>query len=140
MDFSQRGTQSAATHTPSTAAPAPHGKKRIKGMAWQRVIMFVLLLGITVVILAAAGLAVYGGTTQESKYLKEGNLQAVFLNNGQVYFGGITNLNSRYVRLSNVYYLRQSDSPQPDKNSGTSNANSNLSLVKLGCEIHGPED
>ena len=52
--------------------------------------------------------------------------QAVFITNGQVYFGHLRELNKEYAVLKNVYYLRQ-DQQQPN-------------LVKLGSEIHGPED
>ncbi|KKS44450.1 MAG: hypothetical protein UV05_C0006G0014 [candidate division CPR1 bacterium GW2011_GWA2_42_17] len=34
------------------------------------------------------------------------NYQAVFLTNGQVYFGQINSINDNYVKLSNIYYLR----------------------------------
>lgn len=70
--------------------------------------------------------------------IKHGQYQAVFLTNGQVYFGKYTDAGPRdNVTLSNIYYL-QSDSKtvQPaDKQ-----ADAKLSLVKLGSELHGPED
>jgi hypothetical protein len=57
--------------------------------------------------------------------------QAVFLNNNQVYFGKLTDVSSSYVTLSDVYYLRTaSDLEQA----------SSLNLIKLGGELHGPED
>lgn len=58
--------------------------------------------------------------------------QAVFLANNQVYFGSLQNEDANYVTLSNVYYLRTADDLQK---SGES-----LNLVKLGGELHGPED
>jgi hypothetical protein len=57
--------------------------------------------------------------------------QAVFLSNNQVYFGKLHDLNDTYVTLTNVYYLRTAS----DLDSG-----SNLNLIKLGGELHGPED
>lgn len=75
-------------------------------------------------------------------YLPTGNFphtmsigwQAVFLNNNQTYFGKLEDLNHDYVTLSNVYYLRAGDLQSKDDGSA------NLSLVKLGGELHGPED
>jgi len=81
--------------------------------------------------------------------------QAVFLSNGQVYFGKVSNLHSDYAQLTNIYYLQLGNSLQA-QNSGTSAENdasssttvavpsatdqSKLTLMKLGNELHGPED
>lgn len=66
--------------------------------------------------------------------LEDGKWQAVFLSNDQVYFGKITEVNSAYVSLKNVYYLRTSS--DLEKN----DPGQSLNLVKLGGELHGPED
>jgi hypothetical protein len=60
--------------------------------------------------------------------------QAIFLNNGQVYFGHLLNVKNEYV-LTNVYYLRVSQSLQPPASTAPA-----FDLVKLGGELHGPED
>lgn len=61
--------------------------------------------------------------------------QAVFLTNGQVYFGHLDNYNRKYLRLQNVYYLQAAQPLQQGQQ-----APANLNLVKLGNELHGPED
>lgn len=70
--------------------------------------------------------------------------QAVFLSNGQVYFGHLqTNLSGEYVQLTDVYYLQvnQSDQLNGDSTDTTSaDQQSNFALIKLGNEIHGPRD
>jgi hypothetical protein len=77
----------------------------------------------------------------EDKYVNNKGLQAVFLNGGQVYFGNITTLNGKYLRLNNIYYLRVNQTVQPNQTNANNAANSNdVSLVKLGCELHGPDD
>ena len=65
--------------------------------------------------------------------------QAVFLSNGQVYFGQSSSLNRDTVNLKNIYYLQVTQALQPD---GTPAAQQQgeLSLVKLGNELHGPVD
>ena len=63
--------------------------------------------------------------------------QAVFLNNNQVYFGHLKNYGREYVSLSNIFYLRAADSPQPSASIPSGSA---LQLVKLGSEPHGPQD
>ncbi len=61
--------------------------------------------------------------------------QAVFLTNGQVYFGKISKVNSDYIVLKNIYYLQANDSLQ-----GTTSQTQPFTLVKLGKELHGPTD
>ncbi len=57
--------------------------------------------------------------------------QAVFLENGQTYFGKLREEGKEYVVLREVYYLREAQSAEES---------ANLNLVKLGGELHGPED
>ena len=56
--------------------------------------------------------------------------QSVFLNGGQVYFGKITEIGTQNIILEDVYYLKAGQ----DVNA------KDQSLVKLGCELHKPED
>ncbi len=65
--------------------------------------------------------------------------QAVFLTNGQVYFGKLSSQNSNYAILHNIYYLQLAQAPQPDTSKDTSQQ-TQVSLVKLGNELHGPVD
>lgn len=65
--------------------------------------------------------------------------QAVFLNDGQVYFGKMHNLDSEYVKLSNVYYLQnQSENSALDPQNIENQ--SGMELVALTSRVHGPED
>ena len=64
--------------------------------------------------------------------------QAVFLTNGQAYFGKIKDINSDFLKISDIYYLQAGQVAQPKDSSAAQS--SPLSLVKLGSEIHGPED
>ena len=67
--------------------------------------------------------------------------QAVFLSNGQVYFGQVTKQNRVEVVLKEIYYL-QVTRPLQQTAEGEQQANpqGELSLVKLGNELHGPTD
>ena len=62
--------------------------------------------------------------------------QAVFINNGQVYFGRLQRSRGDYTLLKNVYYLQVSQALQP----ASSTTRSAFEIVKLGGELHGPED
>lgn len=61
-----------------------------------------------------------------------GEYQAVFLDNGQVYFGKLESTREDFVTLTDVFYL-QAGSSMIDQTA-------NLALTKLGNEAHGPED
>ena len=64
--------------------------------------------------------------------------QAVFLTNNQVYFGKLSKLGSDFPILKDVYYLRLAQPLQPQDIRNPSQPQ--LNLVKLGNELHGPED
>jgi hypothetical protein len=100
-----------------------------------------LLWSVTLLIVAVAISLTIGNSTinRESKYVDSSKLQAVFLNGGQVYFGNILDLNDKFVRIGNIYYLRVNQQVQPNQ-SNNSSSNSDVTLVKLGCELHGPQD
>ena len=90
-----------------------------------------LLVGGVAVVLVLVGLAWWLG------WLPWGGMatyQAVFLTNNQVYFGKLAKQNSQYPVLTDIYYLRVTQPLQP------SQPNPNISLIKLGDELHGPAD
>ena len=66
-----------------------------------------------------------------------GEYQAVFLTNDQVYFGRLLRADSQYPVLRDVYYLQVTQVLQP---SNPNSPGTNVNLVKLGGELHGPED
>jgi len=66
--------------------------------------------------------------------------QAVFLSNGQVYFGKVADVNSQTLVLENIYYLRSNSALQTGEATTTSQLSDNFALIKLGNEIHGPQD
>lgn len=74
--------------------------------------------------------------TDSSSIKKDETYKAVFLLNNQVYFGKIEKETENKLTLNSVYYLQvnQADTTK-DKN-----AEPQTSLIKLGEEIHGPEN
>jgi len=60
--------------------------------------------------------------------------RAIFLTNGQVYFGKTTRTTDREMALEVVYYLRQGE--KPDENEKIEQ----VGLIKLGGELHKPKD
>ena len=139
MDFSNRNVQpQAAAPGAQTSAAGNTGHKKVKQDKNMGSRVIKALLGLAVLILVGAVLiaALTGNAKPENKYIDSTKLQAVFLNTGQVYFGTIKSLNSRYLVLGNIYYLQTAGSGS----NATSNSNSSVTLVKLGCELHEPFD
>jgi hypothetical protein len=68
----------------------------------------------------------------QDSFKRQGEYQAVFLDNGQVYFGKIMGPKSNVYRLSDVYYVQQ----------GAANLDTKMdfTILKLGNEVHGPMD
>lgn len=135
MDFSNRGTQPQAAAPASHVAPAAGGKKSKTDKGLLGRIGAVVTVVLFAVLLIALIFVVAGGNPpkSESSYVDSSKLQAVFLSTGQVYFGNVKTLNNSYLVLTNIYYLQTSST-------GTSNSSTNVSLVKLGCELHEPYD
>lgn len=136
MEFSNRGGQPAANQG-AHHAPASSKRKKLAGSKAMRIVSVVLLVSAALLIGAVAILTGVGGKT-EAGMVKKDHYQAVFLNGGQVYFGKIKDMNSKYVTIDSIYYLRVNQQVQP--NQSQDQAQQNVSLAKLGCELHGPED
>lgn len=67
--------------------------------------------------------------------------QAVFVSNGQVYFGKVSGEKKDYVSVSDVYYMVLKQPLQNQKADGTDTQDQTkpeYTLVKLGKEMHGP--
>ncbi len=108
---------------------------------WLRVVWIVLLFSATIVLASLATL-IYLGGSKEGDFLDKSKQQAVFLTNGQVYFGKIKNITGKYISLEGIYYLNVNQQVQPNQASkdNKQQTQSSISLVKLGCELHGPTD
>lgn len=102
----------------------------------------VLVFCIAILIVSVAGLVALGSPKSQAKYVDSTKYQAVFLNGGQVYFGKISTINDEFMQVKDIYYLRVNQTVQPDQQSAGEQqaANNDISLVKLGCELHGPQD
>lgn len=138
MNRSQRPAQPAAPAESATTA-AHTRRSRAKDSSLLRFASFALFISVTILALALVWFVVLGKPNSEASRVDNSKLQAVFLNGGQVYFGNITNLNDQFIRVKNIYYLRVNQQVQPDGQAQSTDA-SDVSLVKLGCELHGPED
>lgn len=127
---------------PVHRAPAHHVEKEKKGvikrLLWPLVALVVIVLGV-------AGWFAWSNMGSTAPGIDGSKYQAVFFDNGQIYFGKLQTLNSGYMKLTDIFYLQSQTSDSktatnPQATSGDSSGSNNMQLIKLGDEIHGPED
>ena len=132
-------------HVPAhgtTAAPATRGAQQSAPRTKRQQVKRIVTMAAVVVGIALIGLVAWfvyrsstAATIDTSKY------QAVFFTNGQVYFGKLRSVNSGYMKLTDIYYLQtQSNTKDSQNPQETNNQSSDVQLIKLGNEVHGPED
>ena len=140
MDFSNRGVapqppQPTPHMGPTPPAGARRGNKNKKSLTtWATALMGAIIVLLVVAVILVVS---FSGQRSEANYIYSNKLQAVFLNTGQVYFGNIQSINPEYLVLENIFYLQTNNQ---NGSSSTSTSNQNVSLVKLGCELHAPYD
>jgi hypothetical protein len=151
MDFANRGNrpntapqQSAPQQqeqSPQSFKPMNSEKKKRK-LDFGKLTSGLLLIGTTVLVFALILGLVFGvgGQASESDLIQEDKYQAVFLDSqdGQVYFGKLDIYNEELYRLVDIYYVRVENPIQPE--GANQPVQPNISLAKLGNELHGPQD
>lgn len=104
---------------------------KLQGRAkWLQVVL-VLLVSL-VFISAAAWLIVR--TQWAAPNLMTNRYQAVFLDDGKVFFGKFKNTNGEYITLENAYY------PKTSGDGGDAQGSDQTALIKVGSETYGPEN
>lgn len=104
-----------------------------------------LIVTILVLILVLVGLGWFlsandmlPGANNSDKDSSPSDWHAVFLTNGQVYFGKMDSAKGQYVKLEDIYYIQVQQ--QQEGQNQQNNQQAQISLVKLGNELHGPVD
>jgi len=100
---------------------------------WVIVAILILAVGYFGFVFAKGDL---GG--DDAAFVGSEGYHAVFLSNKLTYFSKIEESGDGYLKLSDIYYLRVQQQIQPiDPNQ---QGQPEITLIKLGGEIHGPED
>lgn len=119
-------------HKASVPAPKKQSKKAVP-------LLIVAIIGLA--LLAFGAWTVY--RTSIAAQIEHDKYQAVFFTNGQVYFGKLDKLSGGYFKLNDIFYL-QAENKDPEESTNPQEASaqdaSDVQLVKLGGEIHGPAD
>lgn len=123
--------------TPPSVAPKKSGQK----VFWW-IILLLILVAAVIYLLPSVGVDLTGVTQPTTTTYSKGDWQAIFLDNGQVYFGKVENDTTDPVILNEIYYLQVIQPLQQVEEGQTPArpAQPQLSLVKLGNELHAPVD
>ncbi len=119
--------------TPSPAPthqPARQGRGRKK--LWLAVAIALLIVGLMICMYLWKGAGM--------KEPASDRYQAVFMNNGQVFFGKLKNVNGTYLKLERAFYTKKQDVPATATDEQKKAIENNISLVKVGDEVYGPEN
>jgi hypothetical protein len=148
MDFANRGnrpnntqqSQPSVNQEQPTSTFEPPKKARGSKLDFAKLSsVFMLFMATILVFVLVLGLVFIRDGKSESELIQSDNYQAVFLDSadGQVYFGKLDVYNKNLYRLTDIYYVRVENPIQPQ---GTETQQPNISLAKLGNELHGPQD
>lgn len=99
---------------------------------------YIIIIILLLIIAIGSWYFIFRNKTNNSQTSNVSNYSAVFLVNGQVYFGKLGKTSTDYTVLTDIYYLQVDQSIQPATKKTTDQQQ--ISLVKLGDEIHGPKD
>ena len=146
MDFRGRMDQSSGRPTaPVASQPDDSSQSFVSGSVAKsvkkptklfRIGALLLLFSVTGLVIALTFLLAFHSDMQKDTVMKD-KYQAVVLNNGQVYFGKIASVGGKILDLRGIYYLKTNGGTGTAAQSTTQ---TNVYLVKLGCELHAPYD
>ncbi len=131
--------QVAPKQSNETPMPMKVKKRELKNVAIAVVLVLLLLVA------AGAGYKLIDKKAGSGLVgVNPDDYQALFLTNGQVYFGKLKSADSKTIELKDIYYLQVQQAVQPKPEPKNSDAEAEqqgeTSLVKLGSELHGPQD
>ena len=121
---------------PSVDAPSRVERPGRKGLSFKRKLPVV---GIIIAAVLLLGAAFYFFKVSTGGMIDSG-YQAVFLTNGQVYFGKLQIVNDSYMKISNVYYIQNGSSTATQQDTTAAAGSTNIQLVPLTSAVHGPKD
>jgi len=125
-----------AAHRVNPLPSAPRKRPQRKQLAVGTMVVLLVLVGMFWSWWLFGRNAIFNENTN----VNPNEYQAIFLTNGQVYFGKLADLNHKYVTITDVYYLQVQQNSSLQGASSSTSPNSQVSLVKLGSELHGPQD
>ena len=129
----EQAAHRAAAATPHTVTAKKQPKQK-KSFKW-------VIISVVALALAAGGWVAWQKLAPADSGIESDKYQAVFFTDGQIYYGKLTVLNDRQYKLTNVFYiLSQNENKTANADGETAETQNNAQLIKMGNELHGPED
>ena len=137
----QQNDQPSSTQSFQPPQASKKDKKSVGGLG--KLGPAIMVFSVTILLVALIVGLMFGGDnngSKESALINPDKYQAVFLDSpdGQVYFGKLQVYNSDLYALTDIFYVRVEQPIQPEGANQVQQPN--ISLAKLGNELHGPED
>lgn len=117
-----------------TAQRTPREKKSRK-----TTIAVIVVAAVLLVVVGFFVIRFFSNTTQ----IEADKYQFIKLSNNEEYYGKLAVIDSNTLQLTDIFYIKSQDdsSTKDDKDKKTTAQDqNNLQLIKLGSEVHGPED
>lgn len=124
-------------------APSAPRSRREKPNKSKRSWVIWLVAVIVVALAAVAGFMVWQNSfnSKIQASIDDSKYQAVFFDNGQVYFGKLSILDKEYFLLDDVFYVQSNATTGEDPDQEPEDSTENTQkLIKRGAEVHGPAD
>lgn len=129
----EQAAHRAAAATPHTVTAKKQPKQK-KSFTW-------VIIAVVALALAAGGWVAWQKLAPADSGIESSKYQAVFFTDGQIYYGKLTVLNDRQYKLTDVFYiLSQNENKTANADGETAETQNNAQLIKMGNELHGPED
>lgn len=120
---------------------APRAPRNLSWVKWVLLVIAIAAIGTLGWLFWPRSNSSVAATIDADKY------QAVFLSNGQVYFGKLTIVNNDFMKLTNVFYLErqlttgtEDAAKQESTDQQATNGDNNFQLLKYSDVLYGSED
>lgn len=120
-------------------APRPQGRWESQQHPARTKLPAIIGAVVAVLVLALVGWWLMGSKTGGGLVPATDRYQAVFLDNGQVFFGKLKNTKGEYLVLESAYYTKKADIPEDATEEQKAAIEANVSLSKVGNEVYGPD-
>lgn len=134
-------SQQYRNEPPRQAEGGAQLQKAPKNLSWIKWVFFMLLIAA----IAVCGWLFWPNNRSVEATIDTGKYQAVFLSNGQVYFGRLAIVDNDYMKLTNVYYLERqltsgNGSETNENEAANPTSDNNFQLLKYSDVLYGSED
>ena len=103
--------------------------------------MWLIIAAVIIAGLGIGGWLLFSNAKNGATGIDSTRYQAVFLTNGQIYFGKLSAYNEESLRLTTGYYPQAKATDTDTKSTAVDTTSaSGIQLIRLGDEVYGPEN